>query len=178
MTDLSSVSQSEEALKEALTGLVGELGFDATPISMFSRSLPEPFRTTNWRGSKALFRPLDLPGRSGGEDSKSQAACFHLVFGNLSSLSSSELRRFYSEAAEFGICSGVSIPIRTACRHVGDARLPQTVAHPEEGYRSGRRRHRRSLPSRKITQLHAHPTAGRPPISGRCKHHLKCVIRA
>ncbi len=162
LTDLSSVSQSEEALKEALTGLVGELGFDRYAYLYVQPKLTRAISNYELAWQKryfdARFAEIDPVVKTA--RAKLRAFTWSLEASRRSS--SSELRRFYSEAAEFGICSGVSIPIRTACRHMSMLTLAS---------------HKPSLTLKKdidpvaaatavaflhakITQLHAHPTAG------------------
>ena len=111
LTDLSSVSQSEEALKEALTGLVGELGFDRYAYLYVQPKLTRAISNYELAWQKryfdARFAEIDPVVKTA--RAKLRAFTWSLEASRRSS--SSELRRFYSEAAEFGICSGVSIPM-------------------------------------------------------------------
>lgn len=118
LTDLSSVTQSEGALKVALSELVGELGFDRYAYLYVQPKLTRAVSNyePEWqkRYFDARFAEIDPVVKT----AKSKLRPFTWS-SELSRRSvPRDLRRFHSEAAEFGIRSGVTIPVRTACRHM------------------------------------------------------------
>lgn len=117
LTDVSSLARTEQMLKEALAELVQDLGFDCyaylniQPIRTFAVSNYAPewqarYLTQNY----ARIDPVVSMA-------KKQMKAFTWASRASRSLSR-PLRRFYSEAGDFGIQSGISIPVRTAFGHM------------------------------------------------------------
>ena len=117
LTDVSSLACTEQALKEALAELVQDLGFDGyaylnvQPVRIFAVSNYAPewqarYLTQNY----AMIDPVVTMA-------KAQMKAFAWAAAAPRSLSK-PLRRFYSEASDFGIRSGISIPVRTAFGHL------------------------------------------------------------
>ncbi len=161
LTDLSSVTQSEEALKDALSELVGELGFDRYAYLYIQPKLTRAMSNyePEWqrRYFDSGFTEIDPVVRT----AKSKLRAFTWSLDGSRRSISRELRRFHSEAADFGIRSGVSIPVRTACRHMSmltlasskpslalDKDIDPVAAATAVAFLHA-----------KITQLHATPTA-------------------
>jgi LuxR family transcriptional regulator, activator of conjugal transfer of Ti plasmids len=117
LTDVSSLARTQQMLKEALADVVQDLGFDSyaylnvQPVRIFAVSNYAP----EWQGqyltqNYARIDPVVAMA-------KERMQAFTWSAGAPRSMSKS-LRRFYSEAADFGIRSGISIPIRTAFGHM------------------------------------------------------------
>lgn len=117
LTDVTSVARSQDMLTGVLPKLVEELGFDSYAYLYVHPSLTKAVSNyaPEWQKhyfdngyaaidpvvatAKSTLRPFAWSSSSYPGETK-------------------EARRFYSEAAVFGIRSGVSIPVRTACRHM------------------------------------------------------------
>ncbi|WP_371349283.1 autoinducer binding domain-containing protein [Ancylobacter sp. IITR112] len=117
LTDVSSLAQTEQTLKEALAELVQDLGFDCyaylnvQPVRIFAVSNYAPewqarYLTENYTKIDPVISMA-----------KEQMKAFAWAAGPPRSLSKS-LRRFYSEAGDFRIRSGISIPVRAAFGHM------------------------------------------------------------
>lgn len=118
LIDVSSVASTEASLKEALPGLVRELGFDCyayltvQPIRTFAVSnYPAEWQARYFDRDYACVDPVVSVARA-----KMQA--FTWAAGNPRQVRSKAVRAFYTEAGDFGIRSGVSVPIRTAFGHM------------------------------------------------------------
>lgn len=118
LTDLSSVARTEEALKAALPDLVADLGFDS-----YAYLYVQPKRThaisnyaPEWQRHyfEQRFETIDPVVKR----AKSSQRAFIWNCDCSRRVKSKEERRFNCEAAEHGIRSGITIPIRTACRHL------------------------------------------------------------
>lgn len=117
LMDVSSLAHSEQMLKEALAELVQDLGFDCyaylnvLPVRVFAVSNYHP----EWQSRYLTqnFASIDPVVSM----AKEQMRAFTWAAGAPRSLSKPQ-RRFYSEAGDFGIRSGISIPIRTAFGHM------------------------------------------------------------
>ncbi len=106
-------------LKSALPELVGELGFDCyaylylqNPTRIYAVSnYPEKWQRHYFDCSYSKIDPvvktaaITLRAFTWGSESRRRSE-------------EPEIRRFYSEANDFGIRSGISIPVRTARRHM------------------------------------------------------------
>ena len=118
LTDLASVSTTDEMLKGAFPALVQDLGFDC-----YAYLYVEPVRTyavsnyaEEWqeRYFNKCYHHVDPIVRT----ACASMRAFAWVTPPSREATTREVRCFYSEAADFGIRSGISIPVRTACRHV------------------------------------------------------------
>lgn len=118
LTDITSVTHTEAMLKKALPELVAELGFDR-----YAYLYVQPKRThavsnyaPEWqeRYFDAGYESLDPVVKT----AKSKLRAFSWCSECGRRTDAKELRRFHAEASDFGIRSGITIPIRTACRHM------------------------------------------------------------
>lgn len=118
LMDLVFVAPTETKLKAALTELVRDLGFDS-----YAYLYVQPSRTyavsnydREWqnlyfdRGYIEVDPVVKLAGTN--------MRPFTWSAGSLAQAEMREARRFYSEAGDFGIRSGISIPVRTAFQHL------------------------------------------------------------
>lgn len=129
LTDITSVARTEEMLKSALPELVEELGFDCyaylyvqKPSRIYAVSnYPEKWQRHYFDCSYSSIDPvvktaeINLRAFTWGSDSRRRSE-------------TPEIRRFYSEAGDFGIRSGISIPVRTARRHMSMLTLASNKA--------------------------------------------------
>ncbi|AMS45407.1 autoinducer-binding transcriptional regulator TraR [Aminobacter aminovorans] len=118
LTDLSSVARTEQMLKERLAELVQELGFDCYAFMNL-----QPFRTYTVSNSPPEWQARYLAQNYIKVDpivSMAQARMQAFTWAAESPRQSTDklVRRFYREAGDFGIRSGVTIPIRTAFGHM------------------------------------------------------------
>lgn len=118
LTDVTAVARTEDMLKGALPSLVQELGFDG-----YAYLYIEPVRMHAVSNYAQEWQDRYFSERYRGVDPVVQTACATMRAFTWSAPSSrecksKEVRRFYSEAADFGIRSGISIPVRTASRHM------------------------------------------------------------
>ena len=118
LIDVSSVASTEVSLKEALPGLVRELGFDCyaylnvQPVRTFAVSnYPAEWQSRYFARDYTRVDPVVAMARA-----KMQA--FTWSAGSLRQVRSKAVRAFYTEAGDFGIRSGISVPIRTAFGHM------------------------------------------------------------
>lgn len=118
LIDLTSVAPTELSLKQALPGLVQQLGFDC-----YAYLHVQPVRTyavSNY--------PAEWQERYLGRDytrvdpvvkmARAQMKAFTWAAANSGRSTSRAVRSFYAEASDFGIRSGISVPIRTAFGHM------------------------------------------------------------
>lgn len=117
LTDVTAVARSQDVLTSALPKLVDELGFDSYAYLYVHPTLTRAVSNyaPEWQGhyfdsGYAAIDPVVTAA-------KSKLRPFAWCAGSCPA-ESKEARRFYSEAADFGIRSGISIPVRTACRHM------------------------------------------------------------
>lgn len=118
LIDVSSVASTEGSLKEALPGLVRELGFDCyaylnvQPVRTYAVSnYPAEWQDRYLSRDYTRVDPVVAMARS-------RMHAFTWAAGSLRKIRSKVVRSFYAEAGEFGIRSGISIPIRTAFGHM------------------------------------------------------------
>lgn len=118
LTDISSIAHTEDMLKQALAELAPKLGFDCyaylnvQPIRSFAVSnYPLEWQMRYLAQHYTKTDPVVLTARS-------VMRAFTWAAEPQRRVVSKQLRRFYSEAADFGIKSGISIPIRTAFGHM------------------------------------------------------------
>lgn len=117
LTDVSTLARTDQMLKESLVGLVQDLGFDCyaylhmQPTRIFAVSN----YASEWQARYLAqnYARIDPVVRM----AKERMKAFTWAAGTPRSLSKS-LRRFYAEASDFGIRSGISIPVRTAFGHM------------------------------------------------------------
>lgn len=118
LIDISSVAATEAMLKEALPGLVLELGFDC-----YAYLNVHPVRTyavSNYPAEwQARYLALDYTRVDPVvATAKAKMAAFTWSAGSPRQASSKAVKAFYSEAGDFGIRSGISIPVKTAFGHM------------------------------------------------------------
>jgi LuxR family transcriptional activator of conjugal transfer of Ti plasmids len=118
LIDVSSVALTEATLKEALPGLVRELGFDCYaylnihPVRTYAVSnYPAEWQTRYLSRGYTRVDPVVAMGRA-------KMHAFTWAAASPRETRSKALRTFYSEASDFGIRSGISVPIRTAFGHM------------------------------------------------------------
>lgn len=118
LTDVTAVARTEEMLKGALPSLVQELGFEGyaylytEPVRMHAVSNYAP----EWQGRyfRERYHEVDPVVQT----ASATMRAFTWSAPAPRDCKTKEIRRFYSEAADFGIRSGISIPVRTASRHM------------------------------------------------------------
>ena len=118
LTDISSAAKSDATLKLALSDLAEELGFDC--YAYLNVQPKRTFAVSNY--------PLEWQTRYLARDytridpvvSQARARMQGFVWStrNPRQAGSKDVRRFYDEAGDFGIRSGISIPVRTAFGHM------------------------------------------------------------
>lgn len=118
LIELSAVSSTDGALKEALPALVRELDFDCyaylnvQPIRTYAVSnYPEEWQTRYLARDYTRIDPVVAMARN-------RMKAFTWAASSPATHSAKAVKAFYSEAGEFGIRSGISIPIRTAFGHM------------------------------------------------------------
>lgn len=118
LIDVSSVASTEASLKEALPGLVRELGFDCYaylnvhPVRIYAVSnYPAEWQDCYLSRDYTRVDPVVAMARA-------RMHAFTWAAGNPSRIRSKVVRAFYVEAGDFGIRSGISIPIRTPFGHM------------------------------------------------------------
>jgi LuxR family transcriptional activator of conjugal transfer of Ti plasmids len=118
LVDISFVAQTEEMLKEPLAELTLQLGFDryaylnVQPVRTFATSNYAPeWQARYFQQQLIKIDPVIATARL-------QMKAFTWAAESPSRITSRKLRRFYAEAADFGIVSGISIPVRTAFGHL------------------------------------------------------------
>lgn len=118
LVDTLAVTQTQETLRKAVADLVQDLGFGG-----FAFLHVEPARTTavsnypdEWqrRYLESDYPSIDPIVRT----ARSRMQPFTWGTGNPRAAETREVRRFYEEANDFGIRSGISIPVRTAFQYV------------------------------------------------------------
>ena len=118
LTDVASVADTEDMLKDALPPQVQELGFDSyaylymEPACVNAMSSYAPEWQDRYFAEK--YRDIDPVIRT----ANSTMRAFTWAAPCLRHCRMKDIWRFYSEAGDFGIRSGISIPVRTACRHI------------------------------------------------------------
>lgn len=118
LTDVSAIARTEDMLKEALAELVPELGFDCyayvnvQPVRSYAVSnYAEPWQARYVEQNYMKVDPIVARARA-------TMQAFTWAAEHPRRISSKRLRRFYSEAAGYGIRSGITIPVRTAFGHM------------------------------------------------------------
>lgn len=116
--DALAVTQTEETLRKAVADLIHDLGFGG-----FAFLHVEPSHTVavsnypdEWqrRYLEKNYPSIDPIVKS----ARARLRPFTWGTGNLRSAETRKIRRFYEEANDFGIRSGISIPVRTAFQHI------------------------------------------------------------
>ncbi|PIO97609.1 autoinducer-binding protein [Pleomorphomonas carboxyditropha] len=118
LVDTLAVTQTEETLRKAVADLVQDLGFGG-----FAFLHVEPARTIAVSNYPEEWQERYLDGNYPAIDpivkiARSRMRPFNWVTGNPRSAENQEIRNFYEEANDFGIRSGISIPVRTAFQYV------------------------------------------------------------
>ena len=118
LTDMSSVARTEQMLKEGLAELVQELGFDC-----YAYVNLQSFRTyavsncpPEWQARYLAQNYIKVDPIVSMAQARMQAFAWAAERPRQST--DKLVRRFYREAGDFGIRSGVTIPIRTAFGHM------------------------------------------------------------
>lgn len=118
LIDVSSVASSEASLKQALPELVRDLGFDCYaylnvhPVRAYAVSnYPAEWQARYLARGYTSVDPVVGMARA-------KMKAFTWAAGKPTQASSRAVRTFYAEAGDFGIRSGISIPIRTAFGHM------------------------------------------------------------
>jgi LuxR family transcriptional activator of conjugal transfer of Ti plasmids len=128
LIDASAIGSDETSLKAALSNLAKELGFER--YAYFNLQAAESFAVSDYprewqeRYFARSYSRIDPVVTT----AKRCKVTFSWDSSAAGRRPSKELRRFYSEAAEFGIRSGISIPIRTGFGHM--AMLTLATAAP------------------------------------------------
>lgn len=117
LSDISSLAKTEAMLKAALTDAVYELGFDCYAYLNIQpvRSYAVSNYATEWqqRYLEQDYRDIDPVVRT----ARARMEAFTWAPESPRKLSS-RVRAFYAEADDFGIRSGITIPVRTAFGHM------------------------------------------------------------
>jgi LuxR family transcriptional activator of conjugal transfer of Ti plasmids len=118
LTDISSVARNEDFLREALAKSAQDLGFDCyaylnvQPMNILAVSnYPSEWQARYLVQQYMKIDPVISMARS-------RMMAFTWAAKNSRQVQSTHIRRFYAEAGDFGIKSGISIPIRTAFGHM------------------------------------------------------------
>lgn len=118
LANMSSLAQTEAMLKESISGLVKELGFDC-----FAYLNVQPWRTyavsnypEEWQKRYLARDYTSVDPVVSAAREKMQA--FTWAAASPRQVKSKRTRLFYAEAGDFGIRSGISIPIRTPFGHM------------------------------------------------------------
>ena len=118
LTDISAVARDRSALEGALRELVHQLDFDCyaylnvQPTRTFAvSSYPAEWQKRYLSRDYTMIDPVVSMARA-------QMKAFSWSASSPRKAPSKAVRTFYSEAAEFGVRSGISIPIRTAYGHM------------------------------------------------------------
>ncbi|WP_292527180.1 autoinducer binding domain-containing protein [Mesorhizobium sp.] len=117
LSDISSLARTEAMLKEALTDAVHELGFDcyaylniqpvrSYAVSNYANEWQQRYLDRNYKDIDPVVRTA-----------RARMEAFTWAPENPRKVSS-RTREFYAEAGDFGIRSGITIPIRTAFGHM------------------------------------------------------------
>ena len=118
LTDMSSVARTEQMLKEGLAELVQELGFDCyafvnlQPVRTYAVSNYPP----EWQARYLAQNYIKVDPVVSMAQARMQAFTWAAERPHQSA--DKLVRRFYREAGDFDIRSGVTIPIRTAFGHM------------------------------------------------------------
>jgi LuxR family transcriptional activator of conjugal transfer of Ti plasmids len=112
------VTQTEETLRKAIADLIQDLGFGG-----FAFLHVEPSRTVAVSNYPNEWQQRYLEGNYPAIDPIVRTARVRLQpftweMGNPRSAKTRKIRGFYEEANDFGIRSGISIPVRTAFQHI------------------------------------------------------------
>lgn len=117
LSDISSLARTEAMLKEALTDAVHELGFDCYAYLNVQpvRSYAVSNYANEWqqRYLDRDYKDIDPVVRT----ARARMEAFTWAPDSPRKVSS-RVRAFYAEAGDFGIRSGITIPIRTAFGHM------------------------------------------------------------
>lgn len=118
LIDVSSVASTETSLKEALPGLVRELGFECyaylnvQPVRTYAVSnYPAEWQARYLARDYTRVDPVVAMARA-------KMKAFTWAAASSRQSSSKDVRTFYAEAGDFRIRSGISVPIRTAFGHM------------------------------------------------------------
>lgn len=118
LIDLSSVASSEESLRQVLPGLVRDLGYDC--YAYLNVQPTHTYAVSNYPGEwQARYRDRNYelidPVVS---VARVNMRAFNWTAENSRQVRSKAVRAFYREAGDFGIRSGISMPIRTPFGHM------------------------------------------------------------
>ncbi|AMS45528.1 autoinducer binding domain-containing protein [Aminobacter aminovorans] len=118
LIDVSSVAPTDATIKQALPELVRGLGFDC-----FAFLHVQPIRTCAVSNYPAEWQERYLGRDYAKIDpvvamARSRLQAFAWMAGKPRQAANKAVRTFYAEAGDFGIRSGISVPIRTAFGHM------------------------------------------------------------
>lgn len=118
LTDISSVARTERMLKEGLAELVQTLGFDC--YAYVNLQAVRTYAVSNYPSEWQARYLAQNYAKVDPVVSMAQARMRAFAWVAESPRHSTDklVRRFYREAGDFGIRSGISIPIRTAFGHM------------------------------------------------------------
>lgn len=129
LIDMSSVALTEDMLKQALPQLARELGFNwyaylnVQPVRTYAVSnYPEEWQFRYLSSDYSRIDPVVATARA-------HMKAFSWTGGNPRQAASRAVKSFYAEAGDFGIRSGISIPIRTAFGHMSMLTLASNKSH-------------------------------------------------
>ena len=118
LIDSLAVIQTEETLRKTVANLIQDLGFGS-----FAFLHVEPSRTVAVSNYPSEWQQRYLEGNYPTIDpivktARARLQPFTWGLGNPRSAKTRAVRGFYEEAYDFGIRSGISIPVRTAFQHI------------------------------------------------------------
>lgn len=140
LIDLSTIARTDASLKQALPELAQGLGFDCyaylnvQPVRRFAVSnYPEEWQARYLGSDYTSIDPVVSMARE-------TMTAFSWAAGHPSQSFSKRVRTFYAESGDFGIRSGLSIPVRTAVGHMSMLTLAsdRPSLSLEKRYRSDR----------------------------------------
>lgn len=118
LIDVSSVAGTTAALEQALPKLICDIGFDRyaflhiQPVRTYAVSnYPSEWQTRYLARDYTRIDPVVAMARA-------QMKAFTWAAVGVRQAHSKAVRAFYSEAGDFGIRSGISVPVRTAFGHI------------------------------------------------------------
>ena len=118
LIDISSIARTDASLKQALPDLARGLGFDC-----YAYLNVQPVRTYAVSNYPAEWQARYLTRDYTSVDpvvtmARAKMEAFTWAAGSPRQAPTKAVRAFYAEAGDFGIRSGVSVPIRTAFGHI------------------------------------------------------------
>lgn len=116
--DTLAVTQTEQTLRKAVTDLIYDFGFGSFAFLHIEPSrtvalsnYPDEWQTRYFEGGYTAIDPIVKTARL-------RLRPFTWGTGSPRSAETRKIQSFYKEANDFGIRSGISIPVRTAFQHI------------------------------------------------------------